>query len=161
MTPPGAENKPATLGTALREKSAGGGAVLLSRRGLEVPADLEARLAGLLERLASETGAPIVLTALSNAELDLNPFAGLECEAGAVPDGKLCNDLVALLSPGRVHEWNLWPGHLALVSAAAIDVLALPDTTPANAVARLEAAGGRILLSDGLFLHDADSPLFE
>ena len=69
MTPPDHENKPDNLGTILNGKrSAGGDSILLARRGLELPATVEAGLTALLKQLEAESEGPIVLTVLSNAE---------------------------------------------------------------------------------------------
>jgi GT2 family glycosyltransferase len=157
MTPPAANDKPASLGAILHENRVAGRPLSWTRRGLELPPALERRLGALLERLETETGGPVVLTVLSNAEPDLNPFAGI---AGVPePGGERAERLVTLLGPGRCHEWNRWPGHAALLSPAALDCLARPGVDARNAVAALRAAGGRLLLSDSLFLHDSRRPL--
>jgi GT2 family glycosyltransferase/glycosyltransferase involved in cell wall biosynthesis len=132
---------------------------------------------------------PIVLAVLSNAAAELNPWSGLVPPHGEPPgkppgepptgpptgqptglagdsppdplDGALAEDLVTLLGPGEVHEWLAWPVHAALLSAGAVEVLARPDTTAANAPARLRAAGGRILVADSIFLHDPRRGLFD
>ena len=161
MTPADHENKPTSLGDLLLGKQADGDAALvLTRRGLDVPETLEKRLSGLLEQLEAEGAGPIVLTVLSNAEQDLNPYAPLAFEKQDEPAGELAAGLVSLLGSGRVHEWHCWPDHAAYLSAGALQILAQPDTTPGNALARLQAAGGRVMLYDSLFLHDPARELF-
>jgi len=130
----------------------------LKHRGLEVPARLETALEALLERLQSCSESPLALTVLSNAEPDLNPFAGLPAGGGQA-SGQTAADLVALLGPGETHEWNAWPRHLVLLSPAAVEALAQPGVTANNALGRLRDAGGRLLLSDRMFLHDARAEL--
>ena len=114
----------------------------------------------LLGQVESESGGPIVLTVLSNAEPNLNPFAGLLFEEQDAPDGSAAGNLIALLGPGQVHRWHRWPDHAVLLSPSACEILDRPDTTTANAVARLAAAGGCLLLADSLFLHDPERDLF-
>jgi GT2 family glycosyltransferase len=160
MIPPGTENKPSELGVILHDKRADSGALLLVRHGVSVPAVLERELSELLEKLAADAGGPIVLTVPSNAEEDLNPFAGIDASEHDRPDVETTARLVSLLGPGHVHEWHRWPRHLALVSEAALDVLAQPGITRRNAPDRLRAAGGKILLADSLFLDEPSSPLF-
>ncbi|MEJ2327169.1 MAG: hypothetical protein P8Y25_10280, partial [Chromatiaceae bacterium] len=154
MTPPGAHDNPASLGAILHEKRVAGRPVLWTESGLAVPPALEHGLEALLQRLEAESDAPIVLTALGNTEPGLNPFADLDQDAVARPDGERAAQLVGLLGPGFCHEWNRWPPHIALLSASAADVLAQSGITAHNAVAALREAGGRLLLSDSLFLHD-------
>ena len=72
----------------------------------------------------------------------------------------MLENLVALLGPGEVHEWNAWPRHLTLLSAAAAEALARPDTTSENALRRLRDAGGRLLVADSIFVHDTGSDLW-
>jgi len=127
--------------------------ILLFEKGLQITAAFDSALFGLLEQLEAGADGPLVLTALSNAAPELDPFAGLENGAAAAQLG-LPADLVAMLGPGRVHDWVRWPDHLALLSASAVEVLARPDTTSRNALTRLQHAGGRLLLSDSLYVHD-------
>ncbi|MEE4216032.1 MAG: glycosyltransferase [Xanthomonadales bacterium] len=161
MTPADHENKPTSTGVPLLGKQADGDTpILLTRRGLDVPETLAERLAGLLKQLEAESAGPIVLTVLSNAEQDLNPFAPLAFEKEDEPAGELAAGLVSLLGSGNVYEWHRWPDHAAYLSAGAREVLARPGTTNGNALARLQAAGGRIMLCDSLFLHDPGRGLF-
>ena len=161
MTPPAAENKPASLGAILHGKRVEDRALLLTRRGLSVPPGLEATLAERLRELERQAGGPVVLTVLSNADPDLNPFAGLETIGAADLPADAATNLVALLGAGRTHEWHRWPGHVVYLSSAALDLLARPDVTGHNALARLKAAGGRVLLCDTLFLHDPQRGLYD
>ncbi|MCU0988237.1 MAG: hypothetical protein MUE63_01245 [Xanthomonadales bacterium] len=195
-TPPASPETDAPTGTAAG-MAAGGmaiarapslGAILLDRRqrepgrpllvlatGLTPSPRVSAALHSLLETLQAGAASPLVLTVLSNAAAEFNPWSGL-----APPDAPsdipsdmpadmpadmlhpaLTEGLAALLGPGEVHEWPAWPGHAALLSAAAVEVLARADTTAANAPDRLRAAGGRILVADSLFLHDPRRGLFD
>lgn len=161
MTPADHENKPTSLGALLLGKQADdGAALLLTRRGLDVPGSLEESLSGLLGQLEADSAGPIVLTVLSNTEQELNPFAPLAFKKGDEPAGDVASELVSLLGSGQVHEWHRWPEHAAYLSPDALEILARPDTTAANALARLKAAGGRVLLGDTLFLHDPQHELF-
>ena len=162
MSTPDHNNKPDSLGTLLRaNRSADGGALLLGRRGLEVPTAVERALRTMLEELVSGAEGPIVLTVLSNAEPELNPFAGLAMDGGLPSEDIPAAELVSLLAPGHVHAWHRWPRHAALLSESAVELLDRPDTTHANALQRLRSAGGQVLLADTLFLHDPSRGLFE
>jgi len=161
-TPPPDQDSPSkplgseALGTILldwRERQPGQ-PLLLLKKGLQAAPQFEAALSGLLGQLEAETDGPLVLTTLSNAVPELNPFAGLEGAKRAAAQPGMPADLVALLGPGQVHDWVRWPDHLLLLSAAAVEVLARPDTTSGNALTRLQEAGGRLLLPDSLYLHD-------
>ncbi|NNJ77995.1 MAG: glycosyltransferase [Xanthomonadales bacterium] len=166
MTPPAStkeqnDGKPTGLGAIVQQKSAENGAFLLTRDGLRVPDSLETTLTALLARVEMDPKAPIVLTVLSNAEPRLNPFCDLDARPMTTPDGETAAHLVSLLGPGLIHEWNRWPTHLAYVSSAAARVLAKPDTSENNALQRLAAAGGRVLLADDLYVHDPDRDLLD
>ena len=100
-----------------------------------------------------------MLTALSNAEPDLNPFAGLSGRLVEAQDTIPLEDLVNLLAPGEVMEWNSWPAHCILLSEQAARVLARADTRAENALLRLREAGGKLLLADRIFLNDPASEL--
>ncbi len=163
MTLPDHENKPESLGTRLlrqlQEKS--GQPLIVSRHGLRLPAGFETKIHRLLEQLEKSTQGPIVLTALSNAVPDLNPYSGLLPEQEGTLQLELCEELVNLLGPGIVHRWRAWPDHLALFSAQAVEVLSKRDTHTGNVLARLHAAGGKLLVADSLFLHDPEIGLFD
>jgi hypothetical protein len=102
-----------------------------------------------------------VLTSLSNAVIELNPFSGLQTIDGVDTETATLEALVALLGPGELMEWDAWPEHFALLSAAAVEALAGPDTSTANVLNRLKETGGRLLLSDCIFLHDPHTGLFD
>jgi len=143
------------LGPLLAElaESHPGKAVVLVHAALPLdPAALRAIL-----RPLRESTAPEARTALSNADPDLNPFAGLN---GAAPADALLAGAVDLLGEGVGHEYQAWPSHLVALSAAAAAHLARPEVTPAVALATLQAAGGTLMLSDRLFLHAPGTPLF-
>ena len=158
---PDQASAPESLATILLDwrRREPGRPLLLKRRGLEVPERCERALEALLEALQARAEAPLALTVLSNAEPDLNPFAGLPAGASREESGQTLADLVALLGPGEVHEWNAWPRHLVLLSPAAVEALDRPGVTAANAFERLREAGGRLLLTDRLFMHDAQADL--
>jgi GT2 family glycosyltransferase len=128
---------------------------------------LTSTLCTSLLELLSQTGERAALTVLSNAESGLNPYAGLDTDSmdrdnRAERDEKGENPwsgLVALLGPGLLHEHINWPEHLLLLSAGAISALASSDVTKRNAMARLNSAGGSLLLSDSLFALDPLSEL--
>jgi GT2 family glycosyltransferase/glycosyltransferase involved in cell wall biosynthesis len=143
------------LGTILLDwrRQQAGQPLLLLQDGLAAPAELGTALLELLAQLEANVDGPVVLTVLSNALPELNPFAGIGAERAAAEPGVLA-DLVTLLGPGLVHDWVRWPPHLALLSAGAVEALAQPDTTSGNALNRLRQAGGRLLLPDTLYLHD-------
>jgi len=128
--------------------------LLMIKKGLQVTSAIERGLFDLLRQVETQASGPVVLTALSNAEPRLNPWAGLETAAVGTAPPDLLQDLIALLAPGRIHEWVRWPDHVMLLSAAAVGSLARPDTTHDNALSRLRSAGGRLLLADSLYLHD-------
>jgi GT2 family glycosyltransferase/glycosyltransferase involved in cell wall biosynthesis len=133
--------------------------LLLLKRGLQVSASFDKALRTLLEQLETEANGPVAVTALSNAQARLNPWAGLTSSTAAVPHSEVLENLIALLAPGQVHEWVHWPGHVVLLSAAAVAALAAPGTTQQNALTRLRAAGGQLLVADNLYLHDAGRAL--
>ncbi len=127
--------------------------VILLRAGLNPGRSDIARLSRLLETL----GGPLATTILSNAEVTLNPFAGLRAEKEAAryePAG-----LVRLLAPGRLHELSAWPDHFVLLSAEAVQSLAAARGG-SSLLPELQRAGGRLLLPDDLFLPDPASGLF-
>ena len=133
--------------------------LLLLKEGLQTTPKLEHDLFALLRELESKAGGPVVLTALSNADPGINPWAGLPTATADATDPEVLQNLVALLGPGQVHDWNRWPDHVVLLSAAAVEALALPDTTRGNALSRLQEAAGRLVLADSLYLHDPRLPL--
>jgi GT2 family glycosyltransferase len=134
--------------------------LLLKDGGLDLSARCEDALHALLKELESVSANPVALTVLCNANPELNPYAGLEAGAAGTPDSTVLEGLVALLGPGEVHECRTWPSHLTLLSAAAVEALARADTTPENALGRLQDAGGRLLVADSIFAHDPGSDLW-
>ena len=134
--------------------------LLLKDGDLELSARCEDALNALLAELESASGEPLALTVLCNSEPELNPYAGLTAGTGGNPHSGVLEGLVALLGPGEVHECHAWPGHLTLLSAAAVEALAKPDTTSENALRRLQDAGGRLLVADSIFAHDPASDLW-
>ena len=133
--------------------------LLLAKKGLRIAPEVKQALLSLLRELEAGAAGPVALTALSNAEPRLNPWAGLPTAPAAAATPDALQDLVALLGPGQVHEWVRWPDHVVLLSAAAVAALARPDTTSSNALFRLQDAGGRLLLADSLYLHDPRAEL--
>jgi glycosyltransferase involved in cell wall biosynthesis len=142
----------------LRERP--GEPLLLQGKGVSATPHVERRLFELLERAGEEHEGPVALTALSNVRPELNPFAGLGAGLEETPATGLLEGLVALLAPGLLIEWHRWPDHICCLSAGAVEALARPDTTAANAVGRLRDIGGSMLLADSVFLHHQGSGLF-
>jgi len=161
-TIPDHQNDPASIGAILSEhkRKNPGTPLLYARDGLTPGASFEAAIRDLQEQILPDTDGPLVLTALSNAVSALNPFAGLGGTTQSPPGSELLEGLVALLGPGRILEWHKWPDHVLLFSAAAVEALADSGTTADNALARLHEAGGRLRLTDSIFLHDPASDLF-
>ena len=161
-TLPDPENDPNSLGARLtaKRRENPGSPVLLTGRDLHASPDLESAAIALLQRLAADASGPVALTVLSNAVIDLNPFAGLSAaESGEVENG-LAGSLVSLLAPGEVVEWHTWPEHFVLLSTGAAEALDSRDLAPSNALQRLREAGGRLLVADSLFLRDPGKELF-
>ncbi len=158
---PDPESSPASLGTILLDRGhrEPGRSRLLTHPAIEVTPRCEAALEALLKQLESRSDTPIALTVLSNAEEDLNPFAGLAAGGTESLPGEALENLVALLGPGEVHEWRTWPRHLVLLSPSAVEALAREDTSADNALTRLRDAGGRLVLADSIFLHDPGASL--
>lgn len=117
-------------------------------------------LGTFMDDLSQAGTEPLILTALSNAVPELNPYAGLTA-GGSDPDGDLPEILVKLLAPGKTHAINHWPGHLLFFSSQAVRLLAEKDTSPANALNRLTDQGGRLLVADSLFIRDFKRGLSE
>ncbi|MBT8053074.1 MAG: glycosyltransferase [Xanthomonadales bacterium] len=161
-TLPDQGNEPNSLGALLIEhRQQNPGVPLLAlKKGLALSGAMETAIYQLLTKAQAEHGGPIVLTALSNAGAGLNPYSGLAGTETSRPDPELLEGLVQLLAPGRLLEWNIWPGHLALFSAEAVELLAVPGMTEDKALSRLRAAGGQLLLADSIFLFDSASDLF-
>jgi len=135
--------------------------LLLIDAGLSITAAAVKALTGLMKELARSDDNAIVLTALSNAETSLNPYAGLDTSSRDETPAGSWESLVALLGQGRIYEHQHWPGHLLFFSSAAIRILAQADINPANALSRLGAQDGRLLVADHYFIHDPRRGLFD
>ena len=161
-TLPDHQNQPNSLGRLLSEhhRDNPGAPLLFLARGLTITAAFETAVRDLLDRIEKDAGGPVVLTALSNAVNDLNPFSGLGGGEGPEPSTALLESMVCLLGPGEILEWNEWPGHFALFSAGAVEALAGSDIDPARVLTQLKRSGGALLLADSIFLHDPSSSLF-
>ena len=138
-----------------------GSGLLLIDAGLAVSEYVVNSLMALMDAVSGNDTDPFILTALSNADPDLNPFSGLD----PAEDNKIrfesAGDLVALLGPGHVHEHNKWPQHLVLFSAKAVLTFSQPESGQSNVLAKLNQDGGRLLVSDRLFIHDPRRGLFD
>jgi GT2 family glycosyltransferase len=156
------ENGPGSLGARLnRHKLENPGApLLLLKKGLVLEPAQESALSDLLERILPDAAGPVVLTVLSNAVNQLNPFSGLCAGAhGTLAEG-VAEQLVALLGPGEILEWHKWPDHLLYFSAEAVEAMSLSGAAKETALQSLQKSGGRLLLTDTLFLHDESTDLF-
>jgi glycosyltransferase involved in cell wall biosynthesis len=135
--------------------------LLICDAGLPLPAHSIEALnahAGELHRGGNEAW---VLTALSNADTELNPWSGLEPAASLTADPGLAEKLVALLGPGLLHRYHRWPEHLLLLSTAAVQLLAQDDLLAADALSILNESKGQLLVADNLFIRDSRQELFE
>ena len=157
------EYRPERLGELLLElqRRSPNSMLLVIDAGLAIKEQSIKALMGLMDELSQGESEAAVLTALSNIDPELNPYAGLEPNGSDEPGQDLAEDLVALLGPGLLHGHHQWPQHLLYFSAGAAQLLAHKDTVPANALAMLVEQGGRLLLADSLFLHDPRRSLFE
>jgi GT2 family glycosyltransferase len=116
---------------------------------------------------ANLPSAPCALSVLSNAEPGLDPFSGLDAarlgdtggQDATADSAERLSRLVALLGTGSLLEIERWPAHAALLAAAAMPLLASEGLTAAAAASRLRDAGGRLLVSDSLFVADARRPV--
>ncbi|MEM1411352.1 MAG: glycosyltransferase [Pseudomonadota bacterium] len=120
--------------------------------------DLEPQADGLssLLSLARERGEPALYTAFSNAEPDLNPFAGLDAKA---TDGDQRSKLVALLGGGRLNSLNFWPKSVLLLTADAVTELAEAGLSWRQAAARLRAKGVVPQLADWIWIDAPGRPV--
>ncbi len=110
-----------------------------------------------LTRLLELTDQPLALTLLSNADISVNPFAGLQ----APPGGLTCNpeELVKLLAPGQLHTLSTWTDHFILLSNDLVTRFS-SDTLGRDLMHRLQTMGAAIKVPDQLFLHDTESKIF-
>ncbi|MEE8338693.1 MAG: hypothetical protein V3R56_01035, partial [Xanthomonadales bacterium] len=138
-----------------------GHALLLIDAGLSITASAVKTLTGLMEELAPADDNAIVLTALSNAETYLNPYAGLDTSSRDETPAGSWEFLVSLLGQGRLYEHQHWPDHLLFFSSGAIRILAQADINPDNALSRLRSQDGRLLVADHCFIHDPRQGLFD
>ena len=111
-------------------------------------------ITGLMKKLAPSGKNAVVLTALSNAEMNLNPYSGLDAPTGEEPAAGHWESLVALLGQGRVYEHQHWPGAPVVFLYRAIQILAREDIHQANALSRLGIHDGKLLVADHCFIHD-------
>jgi GT2 family glycosyltransferase len=138
-----------------------GHALLLIDAGLSITTAAVKTITGLMKELAPADDNAVVLTALSNAETSLNPYAGLDTSNRDETPSANWESLVALLGQGRLYEHQHWPGHLLFFSSGAIRILAQVDIQPANALSRLGSQDGRLLVADHCFIHDPHRGLFD
>lgn len=158
-----ANMKPGHLGELLREheRRSPGRPLLVIDAGLTIGTHSMMALQTLMDESVRSDKEPVVLTALSNAEPDLNPWSGLEADSRVESNPELAEKLVALLGPGFLHGLHLWPKHLLFFSAPAVQVLAQTDPAPATALTTLTGHDGQLLVADHLFVHDPGRSLFE
>jgi len=110
-----------------------------------------------LMRILQSIDQPAVLTILSNAAPELNPFAGLHTES---PES--CYDLsglVRLLAPGHLNTLSTWPDHFTLLSIQAVKVLSAVDGGH-SLLQSLQNACGNLMAPDDLFLPDPGNKVF-
>lgn len=128
--------------------------VLIIRAGLKPSAEQLASLAAV----QAQSNRPMALTMLTNADPQLNPFAGLNAPENE-PDYEP-GELVSLLAPGHLHTLAHWSDHFALISAEAVAQIA--GCEPGGTLMqRLSDIGGRLALPDFLFLRDDQSGLYK
>ncbi len=110
-----------------------------------------------LSVMLAQADQPLALSLLSNAEVTVNPFAGL-----AGPEGIEKNDLsrlVSLLAPGYMHRLDTWIDHFVMLSSKLVGQLAAnPSSGPL--MQQILAAGGTLELPDHLFLYDRTQRVF-
>ncbi len=156
--------RPQRIGQALLEYAAAcpGRPLLMMTPGLW----LQARDASTLAAIASRHSDAVVVSVLSNANRQLNPFAGLDTSrlqqfaaAGEHAGFEHMASLVRLLGKGSLHPLDVWPDHLLFLSPQAIVVLAHEQVTAATAWSHLCQHGGRLIVADSLFAADAGQPL--
>jgi GT2 family glycosyltransferase/glycosyltransferase involved in cell wall biosynthesis len=158
--PESVENhEPQRVGRLLNRYRSTSGRLLLLDAGLSVDRPFLHRLTGLMNVLEQDADYPIVLTALSNAAEEFNPFAGIE--KGPDLDPATAQRLVALLGSGGLHEAPAWPAHLALLNAAAVKALAMEGLEAGSVAAHLRRQGGRLWVADDLFVTAPGRPLYE
>ena len=60
--------------------------MLVLNKGLSATPKFKATVNGLLEQILVDAQGPVVLTVMSNAVPDLNPYSGLSTAAGKIPE---------------------------------------------------------------------------
>ncbi|MGB5486574.1 MAG: hypothetical protein WBN06_04240, partial [Lysobacterales bacterium] len=112
--------------------------IILMRAGLQPTRQLIDKLTVLMEQMDQ----PIALTLLSNADVSVNPFAGLQ----ASPGGLQCDpgELVKLLAPGRLHSLGVFVDHFVLLSADLVSRLTT-ENSDGGLMQRLLAAGATLM----------------
>ena len=127
--------------------------VAFLRSGLQPSVQQIDQLTIMLERADQ----PLALTLLSNAAPLTNPLAGLVGPESISP-GDLAG-LINLLSPGNIHRLDTWTDHFVILSAKLVVLLAT-NGSRSSLMQQVLTAGGSLELSDQLFLHDPDQPIF-
>lgn len=150
------ENRLEQAGQLLEELSAQapGRIVILLHAGLEIS---NAIINDLAQSLADQS-IPLARTILSNAQPELNPFAGLVAKNKPLP-GQI-GAFVAVAGQGVEYAIDTWPQHLVALSASAVAALAGQEIRKNDLLARLHAAGGSIRVSDRHFAFAAYASLF-
>ena len=110
-----------------------------------------------LTRLLELTDQPLALTLLSNADISVNPFAGLQAPAGGLTGNP--EELVKLLAPGQLHTLSTWTDHFVLLSDDLVSRFSSP-TSSQDLMHQLQAVGAALKVPDHLFLHDEESKVF-
>ncbi len=136
-----------------------GRAVIFLRAGLQPQRHQLDQLTAMLKQVDQ----PLALTLLSNAEMTVNPFAGLVAPGH---DGKrdLSGDdlarLVGLLAPGHLHTLSTWTDHFTMLSAETAKHLSAKPSG-GSLMQQLRAVGGALKVPDQLFLHAPGQRVFE
>jgi GT2 family glycosyltransferase len=131
-----------------------GNPIIFIRAGLQPSRNILDELTLLLQR----GDQPLALSLLSNAEVALNPFSGLQAPASDINFDHA--DLVQLLAPGNMHELTDWPDHFVMLSAELVSLVCNSVQTGTWSQ-QLKACKGRLMVADHLFLHDPDRPVFK
>ena len=127
--------------------------IIFLRAGLQPSKQLLGQLTGLL----AESAQPCALTVLSNADTRVNPFAGLQGPSESLKNEP--GEFVKLLAPGLMHELSAWTDHFVLLSSELVSRVSF-GITDQDLMQSLRTAGGTLLVSDHLFLHDSETSLF-
>jgi GT2 family glycosyltransferase/glycosyltransferase involved in cell wall biosynthesis len=127
--------------------------IIFLRAGLQ----LSEQLLGCVTGLLAASDQPYALTMLSNADSSVNPFAGLQAPPESLKGDP--GEFVRLLAPGLMHELTAWTDHFVLLSAELVSRMS-SEIAEHDLMHSLRTAGGVLLVSDHLFLHDPESRLF-